>query len=103
MQRAAALGLDGGWAAVWLAHGLSTAPHALVALAPAYRAFDPRYRQVALTLGRGAAVFLWRVKLPMLQASLAAAFAVAFAVSVAQYLSTQLVGVAAGRRSPPRP
>ena len=85
-------GLDGSWAGVWLAHGLHTAPYALVALAPAHRAFDPRLRQVALTLGRGGAAFLWQVKWPMLLAPLSAAFAVAFAVSVGQYLSTQMVG-----------
>jgi len=87
--------LDGSWLGVWLAHGLVTAPYALVALAPAHRAFDPRYRQVAQALGRGGAAFLWRVKWPMLLAPLTAAFAVAFAVSVSQYLGTQLVG--AGR------
>ena len=87
--------LDGSWLGVWLGHGLYTAPYAVVALAPAHRAFDPRYRQVTQSLGRSGASFLWRVKWPMLAGPLAAAFAVAFAVSVAQYLSTQLVG--AGR------
>jgi putative thiamine transport system permease protein len=87
--------LDGQWLGVWLAHGLYTLPYAFVALAPAHRAFDGRYAQVARSLGRGGAAFLWRVKWPMLLAPLASAFAVAFAVSVAQYLGTQLVG--AGR------
>lgn len=86
------IGLDGSWAGVWLAHGLYTAPYALVALAPAYRAFDPRYALVARALGRGRVAFLWQVKWPMLMAPLAAAFAVAFAVSVAQFLSTQYLG-----------
>ena len=85
-------GLDGRWAGVWLAHLLYTVPYAWVALAPAHRAFDPRYRQVARALGRGGAAFLWQVKWPMLLAPLAAAFAVAFAVSVAQFLVTQMVG-----------
>lgn len=85
-------GLDGQWLGVWLAHGLYTAPYALVALAPAHRAFDPRYAQLARVMGRGGLTFLWRVKWPMLQVPLASAFAVAFSVSVAQYLSTQYVG-----------
>lgn len=85
-------GLDGRWAGVWLAHVLYTVPYAFVALAPAHRAFDPRYRQVARALGCGGAAFLWQVKWPMLQAPLAAAFAVGFAVSVAQFLVTQFVG-----------
>ena len=89
------LGIDGRFAGLWLAHGLFTAPYALVALAPAYRGFDIRYQQTAHALGRTRAAFLWRVKWPMLVAPIAAAFAVAFAVSVTQYLSTQFVG--AGR------
>lgn len=67
-------------------------PYAWVALAPAHRAFDPRYRHVARALGRSGAAFLWQVKRSMLLAPLAAAFAVAFAVSVAQYQVTQMVG-----------
>ena len=89
------LGLDGSFAGLWLAHSLFTTPYVLVALAPAYRAYDLRFEQTALALGRSHASFLWQVKWPMLLAPLAAAFAVGFAVSVAQYLSTQFVG--AGR------
>lgn len=91
------LRLDGSLAGLWLAHSLFTAPYALVALAPAYRGFDARYEQTARALGRSRAVFLVRIKWPMLLAPLAAAFAVGFAVSVAQYLSTQFVG--AGRHA----
>jgi putative thiamine transport system permease protein len=91
------LGLDGQLAGLWLAHSLYTTPYALIALAPAYRSFDPRYAQTAAALGRGAFAFLWRVKWPMLLTPLAAAFAVGFAVSVTQYLSTQFIG--AGRHA----
>jgi putative thiamine transport system permease protein len=90
-----AVGLDGSFGGLWLAHSLYTAPYALVALAPAYRSFDVRYEQTAHALGRTQGAFVWRVKWPMLLAPLAAAFAVGFAVSVTQYLSTQFVG--AGR------
>ena len=89
------LGIDGHYSGLWLAHSLYTAPYVLVALAPAYRGYDARYERTAHALGRGHAAFLWRVKWPMLQAPIVAAFAIGFAVSVTQYLSTQFVG--AGR------
>ncbi|HJV59595.1 MAG TPA: ABC transporter permease subunit, partial [Albitalea sp.] len=94
-QLSLSLRLDGSWVGLWLAHSLAAAPYALVSLAPAYRALDPRYEQTAQALGRGRLATLCRVKWPMLLAPIAAAFAVGFAVSVAQFLSTQFVG--AGR------
>lgn len=96
-RAALAVRLDGQFAGLWLAHSLFTTPYALIALAPAYRAFDARYAQTAQALGRSSAAFLWRIKWPMLLAPLAAAFAVGFAVSVTQYLPTQFVG--AGRHA----
>ena len=96
-QLALHTGTDGSIAGLWVAHSLYAAPYVLVALAPAYRAFDARYEHTALALGKGRSVFLAKIKLPMLLAPLAAAFAVGFAVSVAQYLSTQFVG--AGRHA----
>ncbi len=88
-------GLDARWSGLWLAHGLACVPYVLITLSPAYGGFDPRYRAIAATLGHGRAAFLWRVKWPLLRASLASALAVGFAVSVAQYLPTLFVG--AGR------
>jgi len=90
-------GSDGSLAGIWLAHSVYAAPYVLVALAPAYRGFDPRIELTARALGKPRPVMLWRVKWPMLRAPIAAAFAVGFAVSVAQYLSTQFVG--AGRHA----
>jgi putative thiamine transport system permease protein len=90
-------GIDATWAGVWLAHSLATVPYVLIALSPAYTGFDVRYRHIAASLGHGRAVFLWRVKWPLLRAALASACAVGFAVSVAQYLPTLFVG--AGRFS----
>ena len=89
------LGMDGRWIGLWLAHTLASAPYVLITLSPAYSGFDPRYQLITATLGRGRAAFLWRVKWPLLRASLASAFAVGFAVSVAQYLPTLFIG--AGR------
>jgi putative thiamine transport system permease protein len=89
------VGADGTWPALWWAHTLFVAPYVWVSLAPAYRAYDERYRLTARSLGRGAAAHLLRVKWPVLRTPIAAALAVGFAVSVAQYLPTQFVG--AGR------
>jgi hypothetical protein len=84
-------------AGLWLAHSLFSAPYVLVALAPAWRGFDPRYEQTARALGRSRTAFWWRAKLADAAAPMAAALAVGFAVSVAQYLPTQFVG--AGRHA----
>jgi putative thiamine transport system permease protein len=89
------LTLDGTLAGLAWVHTLVTLPYVFVALAPAWRSFDPRYEWAALALGRSRWAFWWRVKLPLLAAPLAAALAVGFAVSVAQYLPTQFIG--AGR------
>lgn len=89
------LGLDSRWSGVWLAHTLAALPYVLIVLEPAYEGFDPRYQQVASSLGQGHLIFLWRVKWPLLRAALASAFAVGFAVSSAQYLPTLFIG--AGR------
>ncbi len=88
-------GIDATWAGLWLAHTLAAVPYALIALSPAYTSFDARLQHIAASLGHGRAVFLWRVKWPLLRAALASAFAIGFAVSVAQYLPTLFVG--AGR------
>jgi putative thiamine transport system permease protein len=89
------LQLDGHWLGVLWAHTLAALPYALITLAPAYLAFDPRASQVVATLGHSRMSFLLRVKWPLLKASLWAALAVAFSVSIAQYLTTLFVG--AGR------
>jgi putative thiamine transport system permease protein len=88
-------GLDATAWGLWLAHWLACVPYVLLTLQGAYNGFDPRMQQVAATLGHGRWEFLWRIKWPLLRASLASAFAVGFAVSVAQYLPTLYVG--AGR------
>lgn len=93
------LSLHWGWDAqaqgLWLAHTLAALPYVLIALSPAYLGFDVRHAQVAATLGHARIVFLWRIKWPLLKASLWSAFAVGCAVSIAQYLPTLFVG--AGR------
>ena len=92
-----AWGLDARWTGLWLAHSLATAPYVLMALAPGYRSFDPRYWTVAASLQSGRLRFLLRVQWPLLKAPLWSALAVGFAVSTAQYLPTVFIG--AGRFS----
>ena len=88
-------GIDARWSGLWLAHALACVPYVLITLGPAYSGFDPRYRHVSASLGHGRAIYLLRVKWPLLRAALWSAFAVGFAVSVAQYLPTLFIG--AGR------
>jgi putative thiamine transport system permease protein len=88
-------GMDASWSGLWLAHTLAILPYVLIALTPAYTGFDPRLRQVCASLGHGRAMFLWRVKWPLLRAALTSALAIGMAVSVAQYLPTLFIG--AGR------
>lgn len=89
------LRIEGRWPALLLAHTLMALPYVLLALAPAYTGFDPRYRAISDSLGHGRAHFLLRIKWPLLRRALAASAAVGFAVSVAQYLPTLYLG--AGR------
>ena len=88
-------GLDTTGVGLWLAHTLAGVPYVLMALQGPYLGFDRRLQMVSATLGHPYAVFLWRVKWPLLRSALAAAWAIGFAVSVAQYLPTLYVG--AGR------
>ena len=88
-------GLDTTATGLWLAHTLACLPYVLIALQGPYLGFDQRLQQVSATLGQPHAVFLLRVKWPLLRAPLAASLAVGFAVSVAQYLPTLYIG--AGR------
>ncbi|MBW6389817.1 ABC transporter permease [Billgrantia antri] len=83
---------------LWLVifgHLLFVLPYAFLSLAEAYRRFDPRWTQLALSLGASRNAIFWRVRLPMLLAPLLTAGAVGLAVSIGQYLPTLLLG--AGR------
>ncbi|MGR2739502.1 ABC transporter permease [Billgrantia sp. Q4P2] len=83
---------------LWLVifgHLLFVLPYVFLSLAEAYRCFDPRWSQLALSLGTSRRAVFWRVRLPMLLAPLLTAGAVGLAVSIGQYLPTLLLG--AGR------
>jgi putative thiamine transport system permease protein len=81
-----------GWGALIAAHTLAVLPYVMIALSPAYLGFDPRYAHASASLGRSSWAFLYRVKWPLLRASICSAAAVGVAVSVAQYLPTLYVG-----------
>ncbi len=76
-------------------HLLFVLPYVYLSLAEAYRRLDPRWLQVARSLGVSRHAAFWRVRLPLLLAPLLTAFAVGLAISIGQYLPTQLLG--AGR------
>lgn len=80
---------------VIFAHLIFVLPYTFLTLAEAYRRLDPRWAQLAATLGASPWRIFWRVRLPLLFAPCLTAAAVAIAVSVSQYLATQLIG--AGR------
>jgi putative thiamine transport system permease protein len=84
--------LTGTWLGVLLAHLLAVLPYTLIALSPAYQAFDTRYESLSATLGKSRWGFLSQVKWPLLRQSLWSTAAVGFAVSVAQFLPTLYIG-----------
>jgi putative thiamine transport system permease protein len=89
------LHIDGTFIAVLWSHLIFALPYLWGVLAPARAAIDPRYQQVASTLG----VPPWRVWLtvtgPLMARVILLALALAFAVSIALYLPTLFAG--AGR------
>jgi putative thiamine transport system permease protein len=89
--------LDETLMAVVLVHVVFVLPYMFLSLADPWRAFDERYRQVALTLGASPTRALLSVRLPMLLGACIAAFAIGVAVSIGQFLATQLI---AGARWP---
>ncbi len=82
-------------AMVVFAHLLFVLPYSFLALSEAYRRLDPRWAQLAATLGAGHWQVFWKVRVPLLLAPCLTAMAVGFAVSISQYLASQLIG--AGR------
>jgi putative thiamine transport system permease protein len=70
-------------------------PYVYLSLVEAYRRLDPRWAQLARSLGASPDRTFAVVRLPLLLAPCLTAAAVGFAVSIGQYLPTQLLG--AGR------
>lgn len=85
-------GLRPGLVAVIGTHCVFVLPYVYLSLAESYRRFDPRWQQLAQSLGASPRSSFFRIRLPMLFTPLLTAFAVGIAVSVGQYLPTLLPG-----------
>lgn len=88
-----------GWQAnislVVFGHLLFVLPYVFLSLSESYRRLDPRWSQVASTLGASQGKAFWTVRMPLLLAPSLTALAVGMAISISLYLPTQLLG--AGR------
>ncbi|KPQ25342.1 MAG: putative thiamine transport system permease protein [Halomonas sp. HL-48] len=89
---AESLNLRPQWALVMAAHLLFVVPYLYLSLSEAYRRLDPRWLQVAHSLGSSSRRAFWQIRLPLLLAPLLTACAVSLAVSIGQYLPTLLLG-----------
>lgn len=97
VQLQAQLSITPGIVTVILGHCLFVLPYMFLSLAESYRRLDPRWSQLAASLGQSPGATFVRVRLPMLLAPIAVALAIGLAISIGQYLPTLLLG--AGRLS----
>lgn len=88
-------GVHPGFWPVVLSHIVFVLPYVYLSLSEPYRRLDPRWIQVARSLGTPPARAFWTIRLPLLTAPFLTAFAIGLAVSVGLYLPTLLLG--AGR------
>jgi putative thiamine transport system permease protein len=88
-----------GWQAnlglVIFGHLLFVLPYVFLSLSEAYRQLDPRWTQVASTLGASQLKSFWQIRIPLLLAPCLTAVAIGMAISITLFLPTQLLG--AGR------
>ncbi|MDO6719719.1 ABC transporter permease subunit [Psychrosphaera sp. 1_MG-2023] len=77
---------------VVLTHLLFVLPYVFLSLAGSYRRLDPRFSNVAASLGAKPHKVFLKVKLPQLFAPILIAAALGLAISFGQYLPTLLVG-----------
>lgn len=80
---------------VIFAHLIFVLPYVFLTLSEAYRRLDPRWSQLAATLGASPNRSFLRIRLPMLLSAWLTAAAIGAAISISQFLPTQLLG--AGR------
>lgn len=85
-------GLDGSLFGVALSHFVFVLPYILLSLRGPWGALDPRFRQVALSLGASEQRVFWRIRLPLMLPAILTAVALGIAISVSQYLPTLLIG-----------
>ena len=88
-----------GWQAnlslVIFGHLLFVLPYVFLSFSEAYRQLDPRWTQVASTLGASQLKSFWQIRIPLLLAPILTALAIGMAISISLFLPTQLLG--AGR------
>lgn len=77
---------------VMFTHLLFVLPYVYLALSEAYRRLDPRWSQVAASLGASPNRTFWRIRGALLLAPCLTAAAIGIAISVGQFLPTQLLG-----------
>ncbi|WP_374651497.1 ABC transporter permease [Dongia sp.] len=82
------IGFNGTWLAVLWMHLLFVFPYVFLTLKEPWRAFDPRYERIALSLGKSPWTVFWRIKLPLLRGQIAWAAAIGCATSLSLYLPT---------------
>ncbi len=97
------LEIDGTFVAVLWSHLIFALPYLWGILAPARAAIDPRYEQVAATLGVTRSDTWLKVTAPLLARAALLALALAFSVSVALYLPTLFAGAGRVPLSPVAP
>lgn len=73
-------------------HLLFVLPYVFLSLSSSYRRLDPRFANVAASLGASPCKVFFRVKLPQLFAPILIAVALGLAISFGQYLPTLLAG-----------
>ncbi|WP_425349495.1 ABC transporter permease [Cohaesibacter celericrescens] len=78
--------------ALVMSHLIFVMPYIFLSLGDPWRSLDPRYAQLAASLGRGPWIAFFRLRLPLLLRPILTAAAVGFAVSIGQYLPTILIG-----------
>lgn len=88
-------GATPGLAILVIAHMIFVFPYIYLSLREPWQRLDPRFEQLAQTLGKSPLVILVRVRLALLLAPLLSALALGFAVSTALYVPTVILG--AGR------
>ena len=76
------------WLTLLLGHLFYVFSYVYLLLQEQEKLYDPRYSFVGLSLGKSARLVYWKIKLPIVEKSLRAAFAIGFSVSFSLYITT---------------
>lgn len=86
------IGMLGSFGGLLLGHTLLGVPYVVLIMSVAIRSFDIRIEQVAFTLGASWFTMFWRVLIPNLLPSIAAAWIFAFVTSFDEVVITTFIG-----------